>query len=143
MTLSGCAGGGPRESSGGLIGAAAGGLVGSQFGGGKGQIAAAVIGALAGAALGREIGRDLDAKDRASQRRATSAALETIPNGESLPWRNPDSGNNGRISPTRTYERGDGRYCREFTQDVTVGGRSERAYGTACREPDGTWRIVG
>nr|MCH9671857.1 glycine zipper 2TM domain-containing protein [Gammaproteobacteria bacterium] len=72
--LAGCAAGGPRESSGGLIGAAAGGLIGSQFGGGNGKIAAAVIGALAGAALGGEIGRDLDEKDRVKQRHTTAAA---------------------------------------------------------------------
>lgn len=143
IMLVGCSAGGPRESSGGLIGAAAGGLIGSQFGGGKGQIAAAVIGALAGAALGSEIGRDLDSKDRAKQQHTTAAALETVPNGESLPWRNQDSGNAGRVSPTHTYQRDDGQYCREFTQDVTVSGQTERAYGTACRQEDGTWKIVG
>ena len=119
------------------------GCLGSQFGSGKGQIAAAVIGALAGAALGNEIGRDLDAKDRAHQRKTTAAALETIPNGETLPWQNQASGNRGSVSPTHTYQRDDGTYCREFTQNVTVGGRTERAYGTACRQPDGTWKIVG
>jgi surface antigen len=25
---------------------------------------------------------------------------------------------------------------------VTVGGRAEQAYGTACRQPDGSWQIV-
>ena len=25
---------------------------------------------------------------------------------------------------------------------ITINGRTETAYGTACREPDGTWRIV-
>lgn len=34
-------------------------------------------------------------------------------------------------------------YCREYTRTVTVGGYSQEAYGTACYEPDGSWRIVG
>jgi len=33
-------------------------------------------------------------------------------------------------------------YCREFTQTVTVGGRLQSGYGTACMQPDGSWQIV-
>lgn len=33
-------------------------------------------------------------------------------------------------------------YCREYQQQVLVGGRWEQAYGTACRRPDGSWQIV-
>jgi surface antigen len=25
---------------------------------------------------------------------------------------------------------------------VTIVGKTERAYGTACRQPDGSWKIV-
>jgi len=32
--------------------------------------------------------------------------------------------------------------CEEYTKLVTVGGQSETIYGTACRQPDGTWDIV-
>mgnify|MGYP005691482273 CR=1 FL=1 len=143
VALAGCQSTGPKESAGGLIGAAAGGLIGAQFGGGKGKIATAVIGALAGSALGGHIGRDMDAQDRASQAHATATALETYRSGETLPWRNDQSGNYGEVTPNRTYQRNDGTYCREFTQIVTVAGKRETAYGTACRQPDGTWKIVG
>lgn len=30
-------------------------------------------------------------------------------------------------------------YCREYTQHVSVGGRVENSYGTACMQPDGSW----
>lgn len=33
-------------------------------------------------------------------------------------------------------------YCREYTRTVTIGSRREEAYGTACLQPDGQWRIV-
>ena len=33
-------------------------------------------------------------------------------------------------------------YCREYTREVVVDGRPARAYGQACRQPDGSWRIV-
>ncbi len=33
-------------------------------------------------------------------------------------------------------------YCREYQRNVTVGHRVEQSYGTACRQPDGAWKIV-
>lgn len=33
-------------------------------------------------------------------------------------------------------------YCREYTQNVIVGGVVRQSYGTACMQPDGSWRIV-
>ena len=33
-------------------------------------------------------------------------------------------------------------YCREFQRDVIIDGKPERAYGTACLQPDGSWKIV-
>jgi hypothetical protein len=32
-------------------------------------------------------------------------------------------------------------YCREYTKTVSIGGKAERAYGTACQQPDGSWEI--
>ena len=31
--------------------------------------------------------------------------------------------------------------CREFNTPVTIGGQQQQAYGTACMEPDGSWKI--
>mgnify|MGYP003386597244 CR=1 FL=1 len=33
-------------------------------------------------------------------------------------------------------------YCREYQRNVTVGNRNEQSYGTACRQPDGAWKVV-
>ncbi len=33
-------------------------------------------------------------------------------------------------------------YCREYTTTMMVGGRPVETYGTACMQPDGSWRIV-
>jgi hypothetical protein len=33
-------------------------------------------------------------------------------------------------------------YCREYQRDVVVGGQRQESYGTACRQPDGAWKIV-
>jgi hypothetical protein len=32
-------------------------------------------------------------------------------------------------------------YCREYSRNVVIGGQEQEAYGTACRGPDGQWRI--
>ncbi len=32
-------------------------------------------------------------------------------------------------------------YCREYTRTIFVGGIQQQAYGTACLEPDGAWRV--
>jgi hypothetical protein len=32
--------------------------------------------------------------------------------------------------------------CREFQETIMIGGKPQRAYGTACRQPDGTWKRV-
>jgi len=35
-----------------------------------------------------------------------------------------------------------GEFCREFQQEVRVGGRTERRYGPACRQEDGDCGIA-
>jgi hypothetical protein len=32
--------------------------------------------------------------------------------------------------------------CREYTATATIDGRPQETVGTACLDPDGTWRIV-
>lgn len=40
------------------------------------------------------------------------------------------------------YRSGNGQQCREYQSSVTIGGRPQPVYGTACLQADGTWRIV-
>ena len=35
-----------------------------------------------------------------------------------------------------------GAYCREFETSGLIDGRMERMRGTACQQPDGSWRVV-
>lgn len=132
---------GQKQVGGAILGGVGGALAGSTFGQGKGKVAAVAVGTLLGALLGSEIGKSLDRADQAALDRTTQGALEVNPTGSQSTWRNPDSGHYGTVTPTRTYQAPSGSYCREFTQTVTIGGRTEEAYGTACRQPDGTWQI--
>jgi surface antigen len=142
VALVGCEGYGPKQTGGTLIGGAAGGLIGSQFGGGSGALAATAIGALVGALAGSEVGKSLDRADRQYAAQTTQTALEKAPSGTVSTWSNPDSGHSGTVTPVRTYQASSGQYCREYQQTVVVGGKSQSAYGTACRQPDGSWKIV-
>jgi surface antigen len=132
---------GTKQTVGGLGGAVLGGLAGSQIGGGKGQLVATGAGVLLGGLLGSEIGSSLDKADMAYANQAQSKAY-AAPVGESITWNNPQSGNSGTITPVRDGYASSGRYCREYQQEVTVGGKRQSAYGTACQKPDGSWEIV-
>jgi surface antigen len=130
-----------NEALGAGLGAVAGGFLGGQFGGGSGKTALAVAGALAGAWAGKSIATRLSAQDRGYYDSAAVQA-QSAPVGKTITWYNPNSGAQGTITPTRVGQSGEGEYCREYQQTITVGGRTERAYGTACKQPDGSWRIV-
>lgn len=141
--LAGCAtNDGPKQTGGALIGGLAGGLAGSQIGGGEGRLWATGAGVLLGALIGSEVGKSLDRADQAALQRNTQRAF-TAPLNEPIVWDNPNNGNRVVVTPTREGRyASSGSYCREFQQTITVGGRSEQAFGTACQQPDGSWKIV-
>ena len=124
------------------LGAVGGAVAGAQFGKGNGRIVTGALGALLGAGLGNSIGSSLDRADMQYYDRASQRALETAPAGQALPWSNPQSGNSGTITPSAPYQTSNGQYCREYNQKITVGGQTKSGYGTACRQPDGSWQIV-
>ena len=127
---------GQSEQAGMVIGGVLGGVLGNQVGGGRGRTAAIIAGTMAGAAIGGAIGRTMDEVDRMR----TAATLENVRTGVSSSWRNPDTGYRYTVTPTETYETSSGP-CREYVIDAEIGGRTEQVYGTACRQPDGSWRI--
>jgi surface antigen len=129
----------PKTAIGGLGGATFGGLIAAAAGGGGAAIAGAVIG---GALLGSLAGNLLDERDKRLAAEAQQRALESAPTGKPVAWTNPDTGHAGTVTPRRTYQSG-GTYCREFQTTATIGGKEEKAYGTACRQPDGSWKLEG
>lgn len=130
-----------KQGAGTGIGLLAGGLIGSQFGSGGDRAIGAVLGAGIGALIGGTIGQKMDEKDRKLAVEATQKTLEAAPTGSTVAWRNPDNGHSGKITPTKTYP-DQGRHCREYTHVVEIGGEFQKAYGKACRKPDGQWEIV-
>jgi len=137
LAVAACSTAPTKQEQGMIIGAIAGGILGHQVGGGSGQVLATMIGTVAGAAIGGSIGRTMDETDRIN----AAATLENVRTGVSSGWVNPDTGYEYVMTPTNTYDSGTGP-CREYTLDATIGGKTEQIYGTACRQPDGSWKVT-
>ncbi len=84
----------------------------------------------------------LDHLSESQQRAHESAQIQatTAPIGQTIIWN--EGGATGNVVATRDGTDSAGNYCREFQKTVTVGGRTEQAYGTACQKPDGAWQMV-
>ncbi len=133
---------GPKQGVGTILGSVAGAVAGAQFGKGHGRVASGAAGAVLGAFLGNQIGLSLDRADRLAMEKSTNNALEKTRSGKKVAWQNPDSGNRGTIVPRPAFKNQNGQYCREFRQTITVGGKTAEGFGTACRQPDGAWKIL-
>ncbi len=123
---------------GGLLGAALGAAAGTQFGKGSGRAVAIIGGGLIGALIGGSLGKSMDQTDQYQ----VNHALENSPTGSTIVWQNADTGGAYKVTPTKTYQVAENAYCREFTTWGMVGGYEEKMYGTACRQPDGSWKTV-
>lgn len=69
-------------------------------------------------------------------------AMENNPTSRAADWINPDTKHAGAVVPVRSFSNSQGLPCREFITTITIGGEQQQGYGTACRQPDGTWQIV-
>jgi surface antigen len=126
-----------KEDIGMATGAVLGGVIGHQFGSGGGQTVATIGGAALGAFLGSRIGRKMDQDDQ----KKTAQALETSREDSATTWRNPDTGQTYSVTPTHTYQGAAGP-CRHFRTVTQIDGHEEVVQGTACRQPDGTWKAA-
>ncbi len=125
-----------KQETGTLTGAALGGLLGSQFGGGSTKILTAVGGALVGGLIGGYIGKSMDQQDRINMQ----SAVANTPVDHNATWTNPKTNTTYVVTPTKNFNQGSD-YCREYQTQVTVDGKTQKAYGTACRQPDGSWQL--
>ena len=95
----------------------------------------------AGALIGGFVGHKMDNNDKQKATQAAQQAFEQNQAGQPSVWNNPQTGNSGSITPTKTYQLANGQYCRQYQQTITIGGEQHQTYGTACRQADGNWQI--
>ena len=127
-----------RQLMGSLVGGLVGAVAGSGVGKGKGKLAAVAGGTVLGLLLGGSIGHSMDKADQGCVGQAMEHAKENQP----IAWKNPDTEEQYTVTPVRTFQTNEGRYCREYQAQATVGGKVQETYGTACRQPDGAWQII-
>jgi hypothetical protein len=48
----------------------------------------------------------------------------------------------GAAPAAPAYQTRSGQTCREYQTTVNVDGQAQPGYGTACLQPDGTWRMI-
>jgi surface antigen len=125
-----------------LMGAGFGGLIGNQFGHGSGRVATTAAGVFVGGMVGNSLGQSAD---RASLYRnsyaygsPTYAYAPVYYQSAYVPnYVAPEA------PPPATYvDEESGDYCREYSQTIRVAGQVQESYGTACLQPDGSWRVV-
>ena len=120
-----------------MTGAVAGGLLGSTIGGGRGQVMAIAAGA-AGALIGNAIGKNMDDADRMK----VNQALDSNNVGQPAYWNNQKTGASYKVTPVKNVTVKHNKYCREYQTVATIDGKQQKMYGTACRQPDGSWKVV-
>ena len=81
------------------------------------------------------VNEDAQRKHEAAQVAATTAKV-----GEKIVWSTTQS--SGYVVTTKEGLNSTGLTCREFQQTIKVGGKNESAYGTACLQSDGAWKII-
>jgi surface antigen len=92
--------------------------------------------------LGQVDGAQLNNTEQQATMETFQYALEKNKTDQAAAWVNPDTQASGSVVPVRTYQNEQGQNCREYVTTITVDGQEVQGYGTACRQPDGTWMIV-
>lgn len=108
---------------------------------GNGRIAGPVTGTVIGGFVGHGIGDVLDSKDVARAEAAQDRAF-AAPSGERVTWTNPATGHSGTITFVKDGRDVSGDTCREYEATVEIRGQTRKAYGTACRQVDGIWKVI-
>jgi hypothetical protein len=81
------------------------------------------------------INEEAQRKHERAQVLATSAQV-----GEKISWHTADA--SGYVVTNKIGTNTNSLTCREFQQVIKVGGKTEKAYGRACLQADGAWKIV-
>ncbi len=138
VASAGCATMGPDQTAGTVIGGVLGGVLGNNIGQGYGREAATIAGTMIGAYIGGGIGKTMDSQDKLMAQQA----LEKNTNGTPTSWVNPNNGNRYSVTPTNAYVNQNNAPCRQYVTTALINGQAEKITGTACRQPDGTWKPV-
>ncbi len=95
---------------------------------------------LLGTKLTKAAGTALDKEDLSYYHQTSQNTMENAAIGRVSSWSNPNNGHFGTITAIKTFQ-ADGTYCRQYKQTINIDNKKHDDSGTACRQPDGTWKI--
>lgn len=107
------------------VGAVSGAVIGNRTASPQNRTVATIVGAIIGGVVGAKIGDEIDSHDRACM----GQALELVPVGSQVMWRNPGTRVDYTMRPVRDV---DGR-CRDYELRTNDGGRRTSETLRACR----------
>lgn len=126
-----------------ILGGLIGGLLGSTAGSGGGRTGATIAGVVIGGAIGAALTNNLDCDDRSYAYRTYYDGFNSGRPNSRYNWRNPHNDHRGELRIGNYYDDPYGFRCANFSQIAYIQGRPQEVRGRACRQPDGTWAIVG
>ncbi|MFA5041560.1 MAG: glycine zipper 2TM domain-containing protein [Bdellovibrionales bacterium] len=125
------------------FGAITGGVLGSQIGQGSGQVLSTTLGVAIGGTIGNTIGREIDEENARSYYTDGNYPYASSGTYAPISYYSYTPNYVAPPAPPPTYiDQNAGTYCREFSQEIKIDGKLVESYGTACLQPDGSWRIV-
>jgi surface antigen len=124
-----------RAEVGAVLGGVVGGAVGTEAAADGQRAVAIVAGTVVGAAIGSEIGRRMDQADRS----CVGHALELAVPGQTVAWRNHNTGIAYQLTPMKDAG-GTAEGCRRFLLIATGGFGLSEGRAVACAGADGKWR---
>lgn len=102
------------------------------------QDAGVLTEAVADGLIGGDISKNMDDMDRMKMNRA----LENHSVGEPICWLTSHSGAFYHDTPVKNMSVQCNSYCHAHSTTAMVAGKKQQIYGTACRQPDGSWRMM-
>lgn len=94
-----------------------------------------------GGLIGGNLGSSLTRQQRQLGLEAEYKALENTPAGQDVTWKDASSGRSGSVRAAQPYRVGS-QDCRQYIHTLEMGGASQEARGTACRNENGSWTLL-
>ncbi len=126
-----------------IAGALIGGLIGNIAGHAGERTGPTIAGVIVGGAVGTALTSNLNCEDRSYAYKTYYEGFNSGRPGSRYEWRNPRNNDRGEFRVGRYYNDRDGFRCADYTQTIYVQSRRQKVSGQACRQPDGSWVIVG
>ncbi|HAA91153.1 MAG TPA: hypothetical protein DCE33_01820 [Rhodospirillaceae bacterium] len=95
-----------------------------------------------GAATGYYLAKKLLPQEKQAFNAAAYRSLENAKIGETVTWRDAETGNHGSFTPTREFTDKQGRVCRQLKSSITVHSDTANTEKAACRLHDSAWQAA-